>query len=206
MISWPAKDPNEVLDFTWSPPLDPGDTLSSFTAVVSGGTVEIDSESNTDTTITLWLSGGTSGETGSISITALTVGGRTFREVALIPVFDRAAEVLAAFRLRYAAFSGVSDGVVSYWLADAVSNVGSNWPDDAIEPARLAYAAHMLAEQGLGTNASAQGVTALKSGTFSASVSEKQANRTSFNATIYGREYLRLARRNFGTPVLAWTP
>ena len=32
MIVWTAKDPAEVADYTWSPDLDAGDTIATFTA------------------------------------------------------------------------------------------------------------------------------------------------------------------------------
>lgn len=114
----------------------------------------------------------------------------------------------ADLQARYPAFAAVADATIDVWIAEAESDTTS-WTGDADTDrtrAVLALAAHKMAEQGLSTNASAQGVTSFKSGTFSASVSEVQANRTGLDATIYGREYLALAKRHFGTPVLAWTP
>jgi hypothetical protein len=69
----------------------------------------------------------------------------------------------------------------------------------------MAYAAHRMAEQGL-SGAMVGGVTGFKSGTFSAQLSEQAANRTGFNATIYGREFLSLARINFAGPRTAVIP
>ena len=34
----PAKDPAEIADYTWTPDLDPGDTIASFAASVTSGT------------------------------------------------------------------------------------------------------------------------------------------------------------------------
>lgn len=207
MIAWPAKDPADIADFTWSPDLDAGDTIATFAATITSGTItKAEPDSNTDAQGVVWIAGGADKELAILSLVITTAGGRTFREGAVLPVFDRATEMLALFRLRYPAFVAVSDGLISYRLYESLSAVDDGWPTEAQSEARTAWAAHKMAEQGLGTNASAQGVTAFKSGTFSASVSEAQANRTGFDATIYGREYLDLAKRHFGTPILAWNP
>ena len=206
MIVWPAKDPAEVLDFTWEPPLDSGDTIASHTAAVSTGTAVIDSDSDTDSAVTLWLSGGTDGETATIALTATTAAGRVFREVAILPVFDRASELLALFRLRYSAFATVSDGTIGYWLADASLAVHDGWAEATRDPAKLALAAHLLEANGARSGAIPAGLTSFKSGTFSATMSDAAASRTGFASTIYGREYLALMGRTFAGPRLAWTP
>ena len=41
MIVWPAKDPADIADFVWSPDLDAGDTIATFTTSVTSGTVVI---------------------------------------------------------------------------------------------------------------------------------------------------------------------
>lgn len=117
------------------------------------------------------------------------------------------APTLSDFRTRYAAFAAVADATVQYWLDEGDTDTGS-WSDETRPRAVMAYAAHKMAEQGLGTGQGAlpAGVTSFKSGTFSASVSDSQAARTGFGATVYGRELLDLARRNFAGPRLAWTP
>lgn len=203
MIVWPAKDPAEVLDYTWSPPLDSGDTIVSYTVATSD--VTIDSDSNTPTTVTMWISGGTSGENATITLTAVTAGGRTLREVGVLPVFDRASAILALFRVRHGKFAAVADGTVGYWLAEGSAKVSAWAAADQDEGAML-LAAHNLASQGLGSGAIPAGVTSFKSGTFSATVSDGLASKTGFAATSYGRDYLALAKRNFGGPRLAWAP
>ncbi len=206
MIVWPAKDPAEVLDFTWTPGLDTGDTIASFTATVASGTVAKDSASNTTTAVTVWLSGGADGETATVNLTAVTAGGRTFREVAVLPVFDRASELLSLFRLRYPAFVSVADGQIGYWLADAARLVDASWPTTSADPATFAWAAHMLSESGALVGAIPAGVTSFRSGSFSATVDSGVASLTGLRATSYGREFLALRRANFGGPILAWTP
>lgn len=206
MKIWPAKDPAEVLDYTWTVPLDTGDTIASATATVTSGTAVKDSQSNTDSILTLWLSGGAADELNYVSLTATTNGGRTHREAGVLPVIDRAAETLALFRMRYPAFVAIDDGLIGYWLTDAGALVGDSWAEASRVPARIAYAAHKLVETGALSGAVPAGLTSFKSGTFSATVSNETASLTGLDATLYGREFLKLRRATFAGPRLAWTP
>jgi len=78
------KDPQGVLDygFDWNdsdnggPWLETGDTITTSTWKVPTGITK-DSDSNTDTTTTIWLSGGTVGATYKITNRIVTVDGRT---------------------------------------------------------------------------------------------------------------------------------
>jgi len=75
------KDPQSVLDygFDWSDWLDTGDTVSTSTWTVpadSPGITE-DSDSKTDTTTTIWLSGGIVGVKYKITNHVVTADGRT---------------------------------------------------------------------------------------------------------------------------------
>lgn len=111
---------------------------------------------------------------------------------------------LTAFRTRYPAFAAVPDATVQYWLDEALDAVTA-WDTTAQNKGALAYAAHRMAEQGLDGSGPA-GVTSFKSGTFSASVSEAAANRTGLHSTVYGREFITLARANFAGPRTAVIP
>lgn len=104
-----------------------------------------------------------------------------------------ATPTLSDFRTRYPAFAAVADATVEYWLGEGVAAVIA-WPEDDQAKGAMAYAAHRMAEQGLDGSGPA-GVTSFKSGTFSASVSEAAANRTGLHSTLYGREFIQLARR-----------
>ena len=77
MLSWPTKDPDEVLDFglRWAPHLD-GDTISNSTWIVPDGITE-ESTNNDSTITTIWLSGGSPGITYIFTNRITTVGGRT---------------------------------------------------------------------------------------------------------------------------------
>ena len=70
------KDPDAVLDYTinWEEWLD-GDTISSSSWAVPTGLTE-DSESNGDSTATIWLSSGTVGKTYEIVNSITTAAAR----------------------------------------------------------------------------------------------------------------------------------
>lgn len=77
--SLPAKDPNDILDYQvdWSRRLDPGDTIATaaFSLTTAAG-LTISSSSKTDTTATVWLTGGTASSTGVIQCRVVTTAGR----------------------------------------------------------------------------------------------------------------------------------
>ena len=71
------QDPDATLDYQldcseWLPT---GDTLSSPTVSAASG-ITVDSYSNDDDTITAWISGGTTGQTYTITYHIVTTGGR----------------------------------------------------------------------------------------------------------------------------------
>jgi hypothetical protein len=72
-----TKDPSAVLDYQidWSDWLD-SDTISSSDWTAQTG-ITIDSDTNTTTTATVWLSGGTAGKTYRVTNTIVTAGLRT---------------------------------------------------------------------------------------------------------------------------------
>jgi len=95
------KDPDEVLDyvFDWkaltngngtSDYLQSAETISSETVTVESG-LTLDSESITDTntTVTAWLSGGTAGTRYSVACEIVTNLGRTAERTIYVHVIDR---------------------------------------------------------------------------------------------------------------------
>ena len=77
------KDPQDVLDYVID--YDDEDWLGSDTIATSSWAVTgvvLDSDSNTTTTATAWLSGGTAGTNGTATNTITTTAGRT-KEVSL---------------------------------------------------------------------------------------------------------------------------
>lgn len=83
------KDPDAVLDYQidWSTWLG-SDTIASSSWVIPTGITE-DSDSNTTTTATVWLSGGTAGTTYTVTNRIVTAGGRTEDRSLTIKCYDR---------------------------------------------------------------------------------------------------------------------
>lgn len=76
-----TKDPDAVLDYSvdWETWLPSGDTLSASDWAVSGpdSDLVVDSDANSTTAATVWLSGGTLGVTYTVTNRITTAEGRT---------------------------------------------------------------------------------------------------------------------------------
>lgn len=72
------KDPQAVLDYqcNWADWLPTGDTITASSWAVDSG-ITADSHSNTTTTATVWLSGGTDGQSYRVTNHITTAQGRT---------------------------------------------------------------------------------------------------------------------------------
>ncbi len=93
-LKWPFKDPDEVLDYRidWlGTASDPGpmygesDTISDSLWVVPAG-ISKESDSHDDGSVTIWLSGGTVGETYEILNRITTTDGRVFDQTVKLKV------------------------------------------------------------------------------------------------------------------------
>jgi len=84
-----AKDPDAVLDYQvdWSDWLDT-DTISTSTWTVPTGITK-DSDTNTTTAATIWLSGGTAGTSYNIVNHIVTAAGREDDRTIIIKVRER---------------------------------------------------------------------------------------------------------------------
>ncbi len=84
------KDPSAVLDyqFDWSGWLQESETISSATVTVDSGLTK-DSQSNTTTKATVWLSGGTLGAVYKVACRITTNQGRTDERTIGIRLTDR---------------------------------------------------------------------------------------------------------------------
>jgi len=89
MPSENIKDPDAVLDYQndWSDWLG-DDTISTSNWIVPSGITE-NSDAKTSTTTTIWLSGGTAGESYSIVNRIVTTNSRTDDRTRIIRVEDR---------------------------------------------------------------------------------------------------------------------
>lgn len=88
-LTFPDKDPNEVLDYVlnWAARLG-ADTISTSTWTVPANIVQ-DSASRTDTTTTVWLSSGITGETYALLNRVVTAGGRTMDQTVTLVMADK---------------------------------------------------------------------------------------------------------------------
>ena len=85
-LSWPTKDPDDVLDYEvdWSAWLV-ADTISTSTWTLPAGITK-NSDTNDTTTTTIWLSGGTAGTKYTLVNRIVTAGGRTKDQSVKLPV------------------------------------------------------------------------------------------------------------------------
>lgn len=81
---WAAKAPTEVVRREWAVPVDDDDGLESIS--VTASSVTSDSDDVEGDTAVVYLSAGTTGTTGIVTITATTSQGRTLVETFYIPV------------------------------------------------------------------------------------------------------------------------
>ena len=92
-IAFADKDPNAVEPFVWDfadvmAETTPDDTISSATFTVPAGITK-DSDSNTTTTATAVLSGGTVGESYDILCRIVTAAGRTIDKTYRVPISEQ---------------------------------------------------------------------------------------------------------------------
>lgn len=89
-LSWPNKDPNEVLDYSidWSQRLK-DDTITTSSWIVPN-TVFIESNTFTTRMTTVWLSGGTvSANAISVTNRIETAGNRVMEQSVLLKIQDK---------------------------------------------------------------------------------------------------------------------
>lgn len=92
MASRFTKDPSAVLDykFDWSSWLAAGETISTRTVTPATGiTVDSSSITDTNTSVTVWLSGGTAETEYTIACKIVTSAARTDERTLTIRVEDR---------------------------------------------------------------------------------------------------------------------
>lgn len=215
--SWPAKDPDAVLDYLYTIPLDDDDSVTSHTFTRVSGTVATDSESREGADVTVVLSGGADGETSVFRVTWSTTGGRDDEAYITLPVAEKAPAdlVLTGFAkpsaahliARYPAFAAIPIGTIRMWLTDAERFVDTTWLEGDYAPALMARAAHSMALAGIGASDGAAelpaGVSRFKSGNMDVTIVDAVAAANAsggYSSTRYGKEFVALQRRNFGGP------
>jgi hypothetical protein len=217
MANWTAKEPDSVLDYVYRIPLDAGDSIAAKANVTFeklSGDVAIESydiAAAADTTtegygqdVTVWLSGGTAGETAVFRIGWTTVATRINDDAITLPVFESdlvplvlsgyAKPVAAHLLQRYPAFASVDAGTVQYWLTDAERYVTDAWGEGDYAAGLMALAAHNMTLAGYGS---------LELGFTDAAANARMAG--GYGSTRYGAEYQALLRANRGGPLVAPT-
>jgi hypothetical protein len=83
------KDPDAILDYAvdWEAWLGT-DTIASVAWTVPAG-LTLDAQSHTDTVATVWLSGGTAGQSYALGCAVTTAGGRVDERTLTIVVVER---------------------------------------------------------------------------------------------------------------------
>lgn len=85
-LEWPSKDPDEVLDYQldWSGRLG-SDTIATSSWTVPAGITK-NSDTNTATVTTIWLSSGTLNSSYELQNRVTTTGGRTMDQTVRIRI------------------------------------------------------------------------------------------------------------------------
>lgn len=150
MIIFKPKDPQAVVDYRidWSEWLD-GDTISTSTWSASSPVgLAVNSDTNTATTATVWVSGGTDGASYKLKNTIVTAGGRTAEETILIPVSEADGYILTIQEAATVLRCDTDDPnmldllpLVDKYIQDAT---GHDWAQDEPVYASAKAAARML--------------------------------------------------------------
>jgi hypothetical protein len=224
MTTWTSKDPQAVQDYTYTIPLAEGDSVASATFTKLSGDVVIDNDpeaERVDDLITVWLSGGTEGETNVFRVAWVTADGREEDDGISLAILSNEFEPLELtgyakpnvqhLIMRYPAFADVEPTTIAYWLTDAERYVDTTWSETDYAVALMAMAAHQMSARGLGTTSAAiaslpAGVSSFKSAELSVTLSSAAADGRATGAlssTIYGAEFIGLRRRNHAGPRVA---
>lgn len=135
MIDWPAKEPAEVVSRTidWTSELVAGETV--LTRAVTAEGVTRDSDSLAGNVVTVWLSGGTEGALGKVTVTVATSAGRTLEELALVPIGGGPID-LARAKARLRVDFDEQDELIAAMLRGAVGAV-ENFTGRILSPRTL---------------------------------------------------------------------
>ena len=85
-----TKDPSAILDwaYDWTDWLAAAETITDYTITPDTG-ITVDSDSESDGVVTVWLSGGTAGINYKVACLITTTAGRTDERTIWIKVVDR---------------------------------------------------------------------------------------------------------------------
>lgn len=216
MLIFPNKDPDEVLDYRidWTARLGTDAIATSVWTLTEAAGLTIDSETETTTATTVWLSGGTAGEVGVLLNRITTTGGRTLEETAALTIIGAEFPATPGYtlptstyiRTAFPGFASVDDSLISFWISRAARSVDTSWAEGDYTHAIALLAAHLMTGSGLGAGAEiegyrAAGVTKLKSGTLDVTFADGAgASASAYDSTAFGRQFYALLRANKGGP------
>lgn len=227
--TWAAKDPDEVLDYSydWAEDLQEGETLlpapdSVFEVVTASGTALQGAAQYGPDFVTVVITGGNAGTEAIFTSRVKTTADRILEDTIILPVRSTIVPVAhpggyvdptpANLLCFFPEFATVSEPVLQSYLNRAATSVDNSWSEGDFAYARILLAAHMLTLNGQGTGAEASAVRD-GSGEFKSMAigplklerfdKAKAALAGSWAATRYGREFAGLLRRNKGGPRVA---
>jgi hypothetical protein len=115
-LSWPAKDPSDVLDYEFDIAAalvgNEGDAIATVTAVITPnatGDLVLNSSAADGSKAAFWFAGGQSGTVYIVQITIVTVNGRTIGRAVLLPVLPLASATATTAALTTTAGAIITD-------------------------------------------------------------------------------------------------
>jgi hypothetical protein len=230
--TWTAKDPDEILDYTydWSLDLQEGETLlpaavppedgSQFLTETAAGTTVVSTDYGPDF-VTVVISGGTLSEEAVFTTRVRTTADRVLEDTVVLPIRSTIVPVpypggyveptAANLLCFFPEFNTVAEPIISAYLKRASTTVDTSWSEGDFGYARMLLAAHLMTVNGIGSSSQAASI-ADGSGEFRSMAigplrlerfDKGSAAETGYAATRYGREFQTLLRRNRGGPRVA---
>jgi hypothetical protein len=115
-LSWPAKDPSDVLDYEFDVTAalvgNEGDAITTVAVAITPdatGDLVLNSSAADGSRAVFWFAGGQSGTVYVVQITIVTVNGRTIGRAVLLPVLPLASAAAAATALTTDAGATITD-------------------------------------------------------------------------------------------------
>jgi hypothetical protein len=116
MLSWPSKDPGDVLDYQLDiePALvgNEGDTIDSVDVEVDPsqpGDLALDNVAADGYTVVIWLSGGQAGVTYNVTVRTTLASGRTLQRTVLLPVLALSSPSVPANAIETTTMDPITD-------------------------------------------------------------------------------------------------
>jgi hypothetical protein len=141
-MTWQSKDPDEIADYqiSWAATLGT-DTISTSVWIVPAG-ITAGVTTNTDTTVTIFLSGGVDGVRYDLTNTITTAAGRTYEQ--LISVYVVSNALSNVLNTTVGGLESDSYGTLAAYQAYATGEGFALDPSDLLNESNLRKAANFL--------------------------------------------------------------